>query len=76
VWGTSTFSSSLVVGGAALEKGAIVGSAKLDSEDFACFRDGVGSFSIDVGGWGPGGQIKPEIECKVDVWCGSIQVGK
>lgn len=62
------FSSAIDADGAALEKGEIAGSAKLDDEDFVCFSDGETSIAVRDGL----GDI--EYTCSADYWCPSIQV--
>jgi hypothetical protein len=61
----STVTASIDAGAATLESGQIAGSAKLDTEDFVCFKDGKTSFEVkdDLG-------IK-QYSCTTDYWCPS-----
>lgn len=62
------FSSNITDGADTLKHGEIAGQAKLDSEDFACFRDGQTSFSVRAN------EDRAETaNCKADYWCASIQ---
>ncbi|KAF2019142.1 hypothetical protein BU24DRAFT_114123 [Aaosphaeria arxii CBS 175.79] len=66
--GAGAFSSSIDVGAKTLDKGQIAGEARLDAEDFACFRDGkTGFVGRDVFG-------DETYRCTADYWCPSIQV--
>lgn len=64
----SDFSSNINAGAEGLEKGQIAGEAKMDTEDFVCFRDGETSFAArnDIG--------IEQYSCTADYWCPSIQV--
>ncbi|KAF2714392.1 hypothetical protein K504DRAFT_394739 [Pleomassaria siparia CBS 279.74] len=66
--GTSTFSSHIVAGGAQLRKGELAGTAILDNEDFACFKDGQVAFVVtdDLS--------KQPYSCNTNYWCPSIAV--
>ena len=64
------FSASIDGGAGFLEKGQIAGEARIDSEDFVCFRDG----GTEVGGGGGRGRGEAEAECEADYWCASIDV--
>jgi hypothetical protein len=63
---TGTVTASIDAGAATLESGQIAGSAKLDTEDFVCFKDGKTSFEVknDLG-------IRQYI-CTTDYWCPSV----
>jgi hypothetical protein len=62
------FHSSIDKDAGALAKGQIAGSAKLEDEDFVCFKDGetTFTFSADLG--------LSRYTCKASYWCPSIQV--
>ncbi|KAF2706933.1 hypothetical protein K504DRAFT_447801 [Pleomassaria siparia CBS 279.74] len=65
---TSSVNATIDAGAATLAKGDLAGSAKLDQEDFICFKDGTTSFEFK-NEWG----IR-EYSCTADYWCPSIQV--
>lgn len=62
------FSSYIDKNAAKIAKGQIAGSAKLEDEDFVCFRDGQTgfTFSADLG--------LSRYTCTAGYWCPSIQV--
>jgi hypothetical protein len=63
-----TFHSYIDANAASVAKGQIAGSARLDAEDFVCFKDGATSFkfSEDLG--------LSTYTCTAQYWCPSIQV--
>ncbi|KAH7388793.1 hypothetical protein BKA66DRAFT_385194, partial [Pyrenochaeta sp. MPI-SDFR-AT-0127] len=52
-----------------LAKSQIAGSAKLDSEEFVCFRDGESTFQFREGLLG-----FRSVNCLADYWCASIEI--
>jgi hypothetical protein len=65
--GRDTFTSTIDAGAAALSKGAIAGSATMGTEEFACFKDGQATISVDSGDG-------DDASCTADYWCASTQV--
>lgn len=65
---TSSVTASINAGANALEKGQIAGTAKMDAEDFVCFKDGTTFFEVrnELGG--------RQYSCTTEYWCPSIQV--
>jgi hypothetical protein len=57
------FSSVIDAGAKALKKGDVAGSARMGNEEFACFKDGETSFTVDAVN-----------ACKADYWCASLEV--
>jgi hypothetical protein len=64
---TGTVTSTIDVGAKGLKKGDIAGGAKLGSEEFVCFKDGVSKF--EVSGWDD--WELQRVSCVADYWCAS-----
>ena len=64
----STVTSNITAGAATLAKGAIAGSAKVDTEDFVCFKDGATSVVVRSA------LGITQASCTAQYWCPSIQV--
>ena len=66
--GASKFASSIDASASSLANGALAGTATLGTEEFACFKDGQTSVSVD------GGLDGDDATCTADYWCASTQV--
>lgn len=64
----STVTSNITAGAATLAKGDIAGAAKVDSEDFVCFKDGATSVVVRSA------LGATQASCTAQYWCPSIQV--
>lgn len=62
--------TSIDAGADGLKEGELAGTAKLGSEDFACFRDGKTAFEgrDELG-------LDRTYACVTDFWCASIEAG-
>lgn len=69
ILGPGYFQSTINSGADDLPKSQIAGSAKLDDEDFICFRDGQTTFQFSEGLLG----LK-STTCRAEYWCASIAV--
>ncbi|KAF2799327.1 hypothetical protein K505DRAFT_332672 [Melanomma pulvis-pyrius CBS 109.77] len=67
-WRNKVFTAEIGIGAENQEKGSLAGSAKLDTVDYVCFKDGTTAVRYkddDLRG-----------NCKADYWCASLDTGK
>ncbi|KAK3209870.1 hypothetical protein GRF29_44g878979 [Pseudopithomyces chartarum] len=68
VWRDKLFSASIAADAAKGTKGALAGDAKLDNEDYICFKDGETAIRVREDG--------ARGNCVADYWCAGLETGK
>ncbi|KAF2686920.1 hypothetical protein K458DRAFT_486033 [Lentithecium fluviatile CBS 122367] len=68
VWKEKLFTASIAGGAESLATGELAGTAKLEDEDYACFRDGVTAIRIK--------EDELKGKCVADYWCAGLDAGK